>query len=333
MSDLLYIYGLPFHCMLQDFLVEHKKVWYNDKNDNDKLSNINIFIIALDKHYSIRNYTDRLVTAKKTFINKLCRFYVCAYQHLTKEQINSVCDEITKMKKEYNWSHFNKKSNVTKYTFKYLYPTIKEAINSVSRIYLHFGHYIKHNYIFINSTSNDGSLESNEDIIEYIHFDKRNQCVGTLHGKVNFNNSVDVFDFYPLTDNIPKVFILNENWQILSKCGNKSKNKIAIRVYGNLVFWLLTRYNSFIMHEDFGEVGEKDEQLLPSCSTIDTNSLTREQIQFISRIFTQVEGFVDLQFTQQSIYSVDTINNLFMFTGIMKEKQMGIFANLFDDFY
>ena len=332
MSDLLYIYGLPFQCMLQDFFLKHKKVWYNDKNNNDKLSNINIFIIAFDKQYSIRKYTNRLFTAKKTFINKLCRFYVCTYQPLTKEQIKSVYDEIIRMKEEYNWSYFNRESKVTKYSAKYLYPNIKEAINSVSRIYLHFGHYIRNNYIFINSTSNDGSLESNEDLIEYIHFDKRNQIVGTLHGKVNFDNSVDIFDFYPLADNIPKVFILNENWKILSNCGDKSKNKVAIRICGNLVFWLLTSYNTFIMHSDIEENEEK-EQLLPSCSAIVTNSLTREQIQFISTIFTQVEGFIDIKFSEQSIYSVDSINNLFMFTGIMKDNQMGIFANLFDDFY
>ena len=218
-------------------------------------------------------------------------------------------------------------SNISKYSIKYYYPSIADAINSVSRIYLHFGHYIdyKNNYFFKNSTSNNGTIESNEECIEYIQFDKRNQCVGMLHGKVNFDNSVDTFDCYPLSDYIPKVFLLPEGWQIIRKGGN---NKIALRVYDNIVFWLLTCHNNFIMHKESRNM-END---LPSCSIIDTSSLTMEQIDFISTIFKQVGGFRDLQFTQESVYSVDTTNNLFMFTGIMKDNQMGIFASLFDGY-
>ena len=53
---------------------------------------------------------------------------------------------------------------------------------------------LKISIFFINSTSSNGMIETNEDCIEYIHFDKRTQYVPTLHAKVNFDNTVDTFE-------------------------------------------------------------------------------------------------------------------------------------------
>ena len=328
MDNFTYVYSFPFRCMMRDgLLVINKEIL--DNNNHGFLINPKIHIIVIDSTLSIRDFLKKnRVNEMFSPIVKLCRFYVCAYEKLTEQQASSVSNEIVRMSHtaDYKdrWLNFNKISITNKYSIKLTYSNISDAIDLVPRIYLHFGHYVDHKdkYIFINSTSIDGSLNSNDECIEYINFDKRNKYPGILHAKVNSDNSVDTFDYFPLTENIPKVFLLKEGWDIPTN----RNNKIAIRIYNHMVFWLLTVYHTFITHQGYSHV----EKITPSCSSLDMGKLSMDQINFICTIFKEVGGFGfgDIQFGKQCIYSVDESNNLFMFIGIIQEDLMGNFASL-----
>ena len=322
MANTKYIYGLPLRCMRKDHLIEKREILFNDHSG--QIAKIEIIIIGLDLTLSIRDFLTGAVF-QKSLNPVLCRFYVVAHQNLSEAQLRSVSEEIIKMKDDGPWTNLNKMSSTDKYSIKCKYHKISDVIDLVPRIYLYFGHYkdVKNKYIFINSTSSNGMIETNEDCIEYIHFDKRTQYVPTLHGKVNFDHTVDTFEYYPLMENIPKVFLLKEGWTILRS------NKIAIRIYGNIVFWLLTCQNTFIAHSGYTN---RMDQTYPSCSIINTSSLTKEQIGFIYSVFKKDCGFTNVQFDKECIYSTDETNNLFMFTGVMQQDQMGIFGNLFNIF-
>ena len=325
MDNFTWIYGLPFRCMMRDnCLVENKEILHNDRHGF--LVKTKIQIIIIDATLSIRDFLQK--TMFREFLNpvvKLCKFYVCSDEEISK-QLSYVSDEIVRMSADYKdkWMNFNKMSISLKYSIKNRYLNKFLAIDLVPRIYLHFGHYTdyENKYIFINSTTSNGTVETNDDCIEYVHIDKRNKCAPILHGKINSDNTVDTFDYFPLTD-IPKVYILREGWHIPTKHTN---NKIAIRICGNMVFWLLTTNHSFISHHEYMDM----EGNPPSCSSIEVVKLTMDQIKFICTIFKEVGGFANIIFKENCIYSTDVQNNLFMFIGIMQEDIMGVYASLFN---
>lgn len=193
----------------------------------------------------------------------------------------------------------------------YNVKNLREALRRFNKITLHFSEYNDGKYYFKNIDSDKFSTHYGDDYIEYVNFNYRNNN-NFIHGKFDLDDeSINLFYGYPIKGT-KRVYILPDEWYIL----RESNNKIAIKYINNIIFWLVTDKYTFI-NDNFNSKND-----VVATSLINFNNLDTHEINSLVSYFNDL-GFFNKQINERSIYSNDASNNLFIFTGLLYEFELG----------
>lgn len=305
--QMIVVYGTPYYTQMSATIVQPLNI---AQNIGGAAIKIPLKLIIANPQTSIRSFIENdYVDCKKP---KYGRVYIQSPTVLSLPQLEVINEKLKSLDSDLKIPKLTLRNNYVNFQILETLPNISSTLKSYDNIHLHYAFYSDGDeYTFINLSSKKNMIEVNEDVVNYVKFADRNLSYSSIHGHVNVDGTVDIFNYVPVSFEY-KIYVLDP------KVSQLITPNIAMLVFdGSIIMYLITR-NSF----------SAPNYTKSYAFNGDITELSPAQIQRIFQIIYNY-GFTNVSINENCIYAYDADN--FMFMGTVTDKILGTFAKYFSN--
>ncbi len=297
------VYGTPLYTKVNASVIQPLKL---AQNIAGKTVTIPIKILIISANSSIRsfienNYVDCIHSTDS-------RVYVESPFILTPEQLQVLNVKLQTLSVDLKLPELRTYNQKFEYTIVETLPSVPVTLKKFKNIHLHYAYYSDGAFTYINMSSKANSIDANEDVIHYAPFKDRNVYT-TVHGHVNVDGSVNIFNYFPVT-NTYDVYMLDS-----SQYRTINDNIAQLVVDDNFIFYLISHNSLSCPNKAYNYICNKHIDRLRPC-----------QIRKAYEIFSE-NGFHNVYIDHNCMYAYDS--DAFMYTGVIDDAKLGSFAKYF----